>query len=109
MIVHSSTALGGTLDLGSIHVVRDTPSHVRMCATGEFDMANARDLAGAVMAQLGAGRTAVVLDMSRVRFIDVVAIEALFAVQTAFRAMGAPLLLVDPSRPVARLLQLSGR
>lgn len=79
-----------------------------LAAHGEFDLATLDALRLPLVRQLLSGCRAVALDMSDVGFVDVVAIEMLFATQQDFMAAGSTLLITNPSRQVARLLHLAG-
>jgi anti-sigma B factor antagonist len=91
-----------------ITLERDDPKHVRMSVRGELDVANADLLGRALRIQLARGRRVVSLDMSEVAFIDVVAMETILGIQQAFQACDGTLFVIDPSRPVGRLLHLAG-
>lgn len=94
--------------IARVVVDRDDDRRTYLSAHGEFDLANAETLRIPLMRYLLAGRRAVVLDMSAVSFVDVVAVDMLSDAQQDYIAAGATLLLINPSRQVSRLLQLSG-
>jgi anti-sigma B factor antagonist len=82
----------------------------RMCALtveGELDLATAPRLKWALTDVLGAGCSQVVLDLSRVTFIDSTALGVLVGVQ---RRLDAParLAIVGAHSDVLRILELSG-
>lgn len=74
---------------------------------GEVDAHTAPEMrtAGqAVVEELGSAR----LDLSGVEFIDSSGLGVLVALTSAAREAGGDVVIVAPSRPVTRLLQISG-
>lgn len=74
---------------------------------GEVDIATRRSLLAEVAGRL-APAARVVLDCSRVTFLDSSGLQGLLEVKRAAAAAGAVFALAAPSRPVARILELSG-
>ena len=78
---------------------------------GELDMATAPYLGEALKAAMtgdGFLGSSVMIDLSRVEFIDCSGWSPIVAAATAGEAAGLSLVVVDPSRPVCRLLELLG-
>jgi anti-sigma B factor antagonist len=73
---------------------------------GELDLATASRAEDAVLGQLHAGRTDLVIDMAGVEFIDCVGTRALLRCGEQVRSAGGQLRLRSPSRCVRRLLDL---
>ena len=75
---------------------------------GEFDVATSPRFEREVLAALGAGVSAVVVDASQVEFIDASGIGVLVGVANRVRELGGRLVLRNPSKPTRRLLDLLG-
>jgi anti-anti-sigma factor len=75
---------------------------------GELDFATADKFRRAGLAALATdGCSRVLVDMMDVSFIDCAGISALVAIRTAAVEAATPLVILDPSDRVARLLQLT--
>jgi anti-sigma B factor antagonist len=84
----------------SLRVAR-TPTGLRV--DGELDLATAP-----VLAALPDGGGDVVVDVSRIRFVDSTGLSVLVQAHHAARSAGRRLVLVAPSLRVRRLLQITG-
>ena len=76
--------------------------------SGEIDAAAAASLEEHVRDALDHGALAVQLDMGAVTYLDTVAVAALIRARNRCLAAGVPLSVRAPSRPVARILALTG-
>ncbi|MGW7103429.1 STAS domain-containing protein [Streptomyces sp. NPDC054838] len=88
-----------------ISVERTGPDAVRISPVGEIDHTAQADLE-AVLATLPGG-AAVVLDMSRVSFMDLTGLQFLLDLRRLARASGAPILIAGWQRQPRRLLDLA--
>ncbi|MCP9999481.1 MULTISPECIES: STAS domain-containing protein [Streptomyces] len=75
--------------------------------SGEFDFDSAENLARALAPAPGDAPAGTVLDLSQVTFADSSFLHVLLRAAGEHRAAGTPLLLVRPSPPVARLLEVT--
>ena len=75
---------------------------------GELDLANGRDLVGFLASLLIEPGQRVEVDLSGVVFIDSCGLQALLNAHRLTEERGAELLLIEPSRQVRRLLELTG-
>ena len=89
-------------DADTLVVEQVRPGSVRLL--GELDAAGVPE----VWAQLAAVDGDVELDCSGLTFIDASGVRLFVAVQAACRARGAKLSIVNPSRCVVRLVELTG-
>ena len=78
-----------------------------LCLAGEADV-TATELREALAAELAGGPRLVLVDMSRLTFIDSGATQMIIAAHRVARHEGRALALVSPSVPVARVLELVG-
>lgn len=76
--------------------------------TGAFDHHNAHRLTEALQRALDAGAAVVLLDLSEVTFMDSTGVTRLLLARRSARAAGGHLALIAPSRPVKRLLSITG-
>ena len=83
-------------------VQHDRPSGVRLL--GELDLAGVPEVRAALSGRGGD----VEVDCAGLTFIDASGLRLFVAVHTACRARGARLSIVNPSRCVVRLLELTG-
>lgn len=74
--------------------------------TGDLDYAGRGELESALFAHLD--NSSVAVDMSGVTFVDSSAISMLIKALKAYRARGADLIIVDPSLPVQKMLEITG-
>lgn len=82
-----------------------TPTSCGLKLSGELDATNCAALREAFAAFDGVEGVPLQVDMSQVSFMDSSGIGVLIA---AFKARSGLVRIVDPSRPVARILQLTG-
>jgi anti-sigma B factor antagonist len=76
---------------------------------GELDVASARDLRERLLDILNRlTPSGVILDLSRVEFIDSSGTAVLVRTERRARLIGCTLVLVAPSAPVSRVLQICG-
>jgi anti-sigma B factor antagonist len=76
---------------------------------GEVDMSNAEDLGAAVIAATSSETQGVVLDLSRVDYLDSAGIYVIHEMRASLHARGQRLVLVIPPRsPVHDTLRLAG-
>ena len=78
-----------------------------LCLAGEADT-TATDLRDALAAELAGGARLLLVDTSRLTFIDSGATQMIIAAHRVARQEGSTLALVRPSAPVARVLELVG-
>jgi anti-sigma B factor antagonist len=75
---------------------------------GELDLANGRDLVGFLARLLIEPGQRVEVDLSGVVFIDSCGLQGLLNAHRLTEQRGAELVLIEPSRQVSRLLELTG-
>jgi anti-anti-sigma factor len=75
---------------------------------GEIDVHTCGELEEAVRKAYGSGGTKVVLDVAGVGFIDSSGLRSLITLQQEAAAADGTLQLRSPSRPVLRLLEVTG-
>jgi anti-sigma B factor antagonist len=83
-------------------------SRTLLRATGSIDIASRDRLAAAVRAALAEDTAALVVDLSAVTFIDSTGIGTLVDAASQSADAGATFRIESPSRPVARILEVSG-
>jgi stage II sporulation protein AA (anti-sigma F factor antagonist) len=98
------TNLPQQLGISIVHV--DGHSHIRL--TGEIDLANAAELRRHLDWVIAAGTGDVELECSDVSFLDSSGLAVLFAAHQQLRDTHHRLTVRNPSRPVLRVLELSG-
>src|ERR1700722_4872736 len=86
--------------------VRECDGHVIVALRGELDLADAADVAAALMAA-AAGRGSIIVDLAGLAFIDCSGAAALARAQRRVRRDGGSLLLAAPRPRVLRVFQLS--
>jgi anti-anti-sigma factor len=92
-------------DLQITHV----PGAIVARVVGEVDMSNAEDLGAAVIGATPNDAQGVILDLSRVDYLDSAGIYVIHGVRTSLQARGQMLVLVIPAdSPVHDSLRLSG-
>ncbi len=75
---------------------------------GEVDVHTASQLERAVREALAAGISSIAIDVAEVAFIDSSGLRCLIALQRDAVGVGGGLRLRNPSRPVMRLLEVTG-
>ena len=96
--------MGGVAENFATEVV-ETHSAIVIHVKGEIDMATAGRLRDAIEPYMGPEQT-IVLDLSRVEFMDSSCLNVLIQARTTLTANGGSLLLRNPSRAAHRLLTL---
>lgn len=104
--MHGSS-LGSEFRDGVISVVTEAGGIVVVCLEGEFDLANAADLADQIERAHKDG-TGLIIDLSDATFIDSTVIHVLISASKVGTAAGKPVVLqVAPSTNVERAIGLS--
>lgn len=80
----------------------------RLLLAGELDLDTAPSLLGAVVEQLGAGAQEVVVDLTRVDFIDSSGLGMLVGCWRRAREVGARLVVANPKPDVRMALEITG-
>ena len=75
---------------------------------GELDLATAPQLRDSLVALSEEGQTQVVLDLTRLSFIDSTGLSVLVMALNRARADGGSVLLRNPSQSVLRILEITG-
>jgi anti-sigma B factor antagonist len=76
--------------------------------TGEADLTSADKLSELLARQLAGGTRQLTIDVSGLRFADSASIRALVLAARTLRERDGSLVLLDPQRPVAKVLALLG-
>src|ERR1700747_3420249 len=77
--------------------------------TGEIDMSNAEEMGATVIGATPNEAHGVVLDLTRVEYLDSAGIYVIYGMRSSLQARGQSLILViPPSSPVHDALRLSG-
>jgi anti-anti-sigma factor len=77
--------------------------------SGEIDMSNAEDVGATVIGATPNEASGVVLDLSRVEYLDSAGIYVIFGMRASLQARGQTMILViPPESPVHDALRLSG-
>jgi anti-sigma B factor antagonist len=79
-----------------------------LLVSGEIDVATVLTFRDALAAVITTAHSPAVVDLSRVTFIDASGISALVAARQAVTDTDVTLVLLDPSTPVRRLLEVVG-
>lgn len=93
----------GTLDV-RVMICSETEASVAL--VGELDVAHARDAARMLRMLVNRGYDATV-DASALSFIDATGLAALLSARALARARRRTLVIVSPSEPVARMIELT--
>ena len=93
-------------DVGALSVTA-SPGRARVVLRGEVDLPVAVAFRARLRELLVAGHTEVVVDLSRVTFMDSSALGVLVSAQRQTRIFRGSLALESPSAPVTRLLSLT--
>ena len=108
------TDLKGCVAVGELFedlqvVVRASAAAVRIRVSGELDISTVRVLRDVLSAQSAAGGPALVeVDMAATEFCDSVGLCALATARAELQEAGRTMTIVEASRPVRRVLELSG-
>ena len=77
--------------------------------TGEIDMSNAEEMGETVIAATPNAASGVVLDLSKVEYLDSAGIYVIYGMRSSLQARGQSLILgIPPRSPVHDALRLSG-
>ena len=85
-----------------------SPDCVTLRLRGEVDMFSAPHLREAALCATNQFSTALHLDMAEVAFMDSTGVEVLVATRRRIDLEGGRLKLLNPSRPVLRVLEVTG-
>ncbi len=91
----------------TIEVVPDNAS-VTLRLVGEIDMCSAESIRDATFAAIHQHHTDVHIDLSSVTFMDSTGLQVLLAARRRAELAGGRLNLVDPTRAVRRVLEVTG-
>ena len=81
---------------------------VRLVLTGDFELASAPEVAGALLELREVGFEAIELDLHRVTFVDSSAVRLILQADDAARAAGHRFTIVPGPPPVQRVFELCG-
>jgi len=90
-----------------IEVIRE-PGHTALRVTGDLDLETAPQVLAAIEPHLAGGTEPLVLDLSRLTFIDSSGLSALIRVHQRTTDAGRGLAIVPPTPPVAKVLEITG-
>jgi anti-sigma B factor antagonist len=79
-----------------------------LIARGEIDMAVSAAFKEAMQLLVEDGKTPALVDLSAVTFMDSAGVEALVSARRRAESDGISMVLVEPSQPVRRILQITG-
>lgn len=92
----------------TVAVDRPTALTTRVVVAGEVDIASAGSLRAAIGSAMGGRMTVVVVDVSKVTFIDCAGLGELVVARARLLASGRSMRLFAPSPVVRRLMALTG-
>ncbi|HVV08519.1 STAS domain-containing protein [Amycolatopsis sp.] len=82
---------------------------VRIAVSGEIDLANATEVQGEINAAIGNEATTVMLDLSKLDYLDSAGLRVVFTLASRLRVLQMTLeLYVPPDARVRRVVELSG-
>jgi anti-anti-sigma factor len=90
-----------------LEVTRE-PGHTAVRVTGDLDLETAPQLLAAIEPHLAGGSEPLVLDLSRLSFIDSSGLSALIRINQRMTDAGCGLTIVAPAPPVAKVLEITG-
>jgi len=88
--------------------VNREPGHTALRVTGDLDLETAPQVLAAIEPHLAGGTEPLVLDLSRLTFIDSSGLSALIRVHQRTTDAGRGLAIVPPAPPVAKVLEITG-
>jgi anti-sigma B factor antagonist len=94
-------------DLLTVEIIAHGES-VTLRLAGEIDLESAPTVRAAALAAIRRHSAVIRLDLAEVGFMDSTGLEMLLATQRRVALNGGQLLLVSPSRPVLRVLEVTG-
>ena len=77
-----------------------------VCLAGEHDLSSVEELVRAIATVVDAGTSDVVIDLSRVEFMDSTTLDQILAAHARLGAKGRTARIRNPSRPARYLLEL---
>jgi anti-sigma B factor antagonist len=92
----------------TVSVGRAEPAHVRLCVTGELDLASAKAFATCVEGQIAEGRRQVHLDLAGVSFVDATGLSVLVQAHQRLLELRGSLILDVLSGQCRRLIEMVG-
>jgi anti-anti-sigma factor len=102
------TGKGAMGDDQASFVRSERDGRATLVVTGEIDLVTAPYLRDELAAVVGGAGSTTVVDLSGVTFIDSSGLGALIDARTAIDATDATLVLLNPSGPCRRVLELTG-
>jgi anti-anti-sigma factor len=87
---------------------RDTPAGIIVALAGQADVTNSGRLVEALMGQLPAGVTRLIVDIARLSYMDSIALRALVMAARVLKNRGGRLTVIHPQKAVTRLLAVTG-
>ncbi len=109
--LHDATSCSGCLTCtmnSAMTVTSDDRGTTLVALRGEFDTSSAPAVRAQIVAALAAGDTTIVLDLSKVSFIDAVALGVLVGGWRRVRAAGGELTVAAVTSPVRQVLEMTG-
>jgi anti-sigma B factor antagonist len=88
--------------------VSRSDGRVLVAVDGELDLATAPQLREALATAPEEGETEIILDLTRLEFIDSTGLSVLVMAFTRTRAAGGSIVLRNPSQSVMRILEITG-
>ena len=105
MIEEQSTALERPSAFG--FSVAQAGGAARVAVCGEIDIASSDELRSALLTLSDQGVRQVTVDLAELAFIDSTGLGALIRVLKHYRERGGDLKLANPTRPVAKVLEIT--
>lgn len=88
--------------------VTTEPAHTLIALAGECDLNTGRQLRDVLTSEVSRGARRVILDLSRLSFMDSTGMQIVLGSRTVLAVRGGTLALVSPQPVVARVLELTG-
>ena len=88
--------------------VTGEPGHTVVRVSGDLDLMTAPQLLAAIEPNLDAGTGALVVDLSRLTFIDSSGLSALIRVNQRMTVAGRELSIIAPGPPAAKTFEITG-
>lgn len=83
-------------------------AHTLVTVAGECDLNTGRQLRDVLTSEVSRGVRRLILDLSRLTFMDSTGMQVLLSIHTVLTVRGGTLALVSPQPLVARILELTG-
>lgn len=100
---HTTLGRPGSFGFSVVHA----NGTVRVAVRGEIDIASSDELRSALLGLAEQGVRQVTVDLSNLDFIDSTGLGALIRVLKHYRAEGGDLKLAAPTKPVAKVLEIT--